>query len=139
MWDDDTASADPAGTFAHQGLPGNALPNAKARLTLDNMGTVTVMISSPKPYKGLGITYVQHSDSLVVLAVEEFSPAARAGINKGDRVVAIGDSRVESLTAAKAASELSLAVDRGAPLIVADKKGKERPVNLDRGFLWLTM
>jgi hypothetical protein len=139
MWDEDTASADPAGTISHQGLPDNALPNANARLTLDNLGTITVMISSPKPYKGLGLTYEQHSDALVVLSVEAFSPAARAGISKGDRVVAIGDSRVESLTAAKAASELSLAVDRGAPLTVADQKGKERVVSLDRGFLWLTM
>jgi hypothetical protein len=139
MWDDDTASADPAGTFAHQGLPENALPNAKARLTLDNLGSVTVMLSSPKPYKGLGITYQQRSDELVVLSVEAFSPAARAGITKGDRVVAIGDNRVQSLTAAKAASDLSLAVDRGAALTVADEHGKERAVSLDRGFLWLTM
>lgn len=139
MWDEDTASADPAGTIAHQGLPENALPNANARLTLDNLGTVTVMISSPKPYKGLGVTYEQHSDALVVLSVEPFSPAARAGISKGERLVAIGDSRVESLTAAKAASEVSLAVDRGASLTVADQKGKERVVSLDRGFLWLTM
>ena len=63
----------------------------------------------------------------------------RAGITKGDRVVAIGDNRVQSLTAAKAASDLSLAVDRGAALTVADEHGKERAVNLDRGFLWLTM
>ncbi|HET8936564.1 MAG TPA: PDZ domain-containing protein [Polyangiales bacterium] len=139
MWDDDTASADPAGAFAHQGLPENALPNARATMRLDNLGTVTIMISSPKPWKGLGVTYEQHGDALVVLAVEPFSPAARAGIAVGDRVVAIGDTRVETLTAARAASDLSLAVDRGALLTVADQHGKERAVNLDRGFLWLTM
>jgi hypothetical protein len=139
LWDEDTASADPAGTFAHVGLPANALPNAKARLMLDNLGSVTVTVSAPKPMKGLGLTYEQRSDALVVLGVEEFSPAARAGIAVGDRVVAIGDARVDSLTDARAASDLSLAVDRGSPLTVADKQGKERPVNLDRGFLWLTM
>jgi membrane-associated protease RseP (regulator of RpoE activity) len=139
LWDEDAASADPAGTFSHLGLPANALPNARARLSLDNLGTVTISISAAKPWKGLGLTYEQHSDALVVLTVEEFSPAARAGIAVGDRVVAIGDTRVETLTAARAASDLSLAVDRGSPLTVADKQGKERAVNLDRGFLWLTM
>jgi hypothetical protein len=139
LWDEDTASADPAGTFAHQGLPANALPNAKARLGLDNLGTVTITISAAKPWKGLGVTYEQHSDSLVVLSVEPFSPAARAGISVGDRVVAIGETRVEQLTAARAASDLSLAIDRGSALTVADQQGKEREVNLDRGYLWLTM
>jgi hypothetical protein len=139
LWDEDAASADPAGAFAHQGLPANALPNAKARLSLDNLGTVTITISAPKPMKGLGIAYEQHSDALLVMAVEAFSPAARAGIEVGDRVVAIGETRVEQLTAARAASDLSLAVDRGSALTVADKRGKEREVNLDRGYLWLTM
>lgn len=139
LWDEDTASADPAGTFTHQGLPSNALPNARARLSLDNLGTVTITVSAPKPYKGLGVTYEQRSDALVVLAVEAFSPAARAGISVGDRIVAIGESRVEQLTAARAASDLSLAVDRGAVLTVADQRGRERQVNLDRGYLWLTM
>jgi hypothetical protein len=54
-------------------------------------------------------------------------------------VVAIGGVRVESLTAAKAASELALAGDRGATLTVADAAGRERSVQLDRGYLWLTM
>jgi len=139
MWDEDVASSDPAGTFSHTGLPENALPNAHARLMLDNLGSVTITILSPKPWKGLGITYEQHSDALVVLAVEELSPAARAGISVGDRVVAIGDSRVSTLTEARAASELSLAQDRGSSLVVADEKGHERPVTLDRGYLWLTM
>jgi hypothetical protein len=139
LWDEDTASADPAGTFSHLGLPDNALPDARARLSLDNRGTVTIMISAPKPWKGLGLTYEQHSDALVVLSVEAFSPAARAGIAVGDRVVAIGDTRIETLSAARAASDLSLAVDRGSALTVADEHGQERAVNLDRGFLWLTM
>jgi hypothetical protein len=139
LWDEDTASADPAGTFAHLGLPANALPNAKARLSLDNLGTATIMISAPKPWKGLGLTYEQHGDALVVLSVEEFSPASRAGIAVGERIVAIGETRVQQLTAARAASDLSLAVDRRSTLTVADQHGKEREVNLDRGYLWLTM
>jgi hypothetical protein len=139
LWDEDTASADPAGMVSSLGLPANALPNARARLSLDNLGTVTITVSAPKALKGVGVTYEQHSDALVVLEVEPFSPAARAGINKGDKVVAIGNARVKELTDARAASDLSLAVDKGSSLTVADQQGKERVVNLDRGFLWQTM
>ena len=139
LWDQDTASADPAGVFSSLGLPANAMPNARARLPLGNLGTVTITVSAPKAWKGLGVNYEQRSDALVVRAVEPFSPAARAGITVGDRVVAIGESRVEQLTAARAASDLSLAVDRGSALTVADQQGKEREVQLDRGYLWLTM
>jgi hypothetical protein len=139
IWDEDLASSDPAGSYTHTGIPENAQSDARARLSLDNLGTVTVTLSAPKAWKGVGLTYEQHSDSLVVLAVEALSPAARAGIGVGDRVLAIAGARIESLTAAKAASELALAADRGAQLTIADAAGRERTVQLDRGYLWLTM
>mgnify|MGYP003407130770 FL=1 len=137
--DQDTASSDPAGAYTRNGLPENALPDAPARLALDNHGSVTIRISKPQPSKGLGVDYEQRSDALVVLRVDEFSPASRAGIKVGESVVAIGEARVSSLTGPKAASELSLSADRAATLTIADAKGKERQVTLDRDFLWLTM
>ena len=140
LWDSDTASSDPAGAIIRSGLPESALPNALAHLTLDNLAVVTVVVSPALPSRGLGIEFEQHDDALWVLNVEPFSPAARAGVHVGDRIVAIGDSRVEALSAARAASDLSLSSDRGATLTVADKGGKPRQVTLERGeYLWLTM
>jgi hypothetical protein len=139
LWDDDAASSDPAGSLQRSGLPETALPDALAHLTLDNLGVITVVVSEPHPSKGLGVEFEQHSDALKVLKVEPFSPAARAGIKTGDKVVAIGDARVESLTAAKAAGELSLSADRGENLKIRDDKGKERDITIDHDFLWLTM
>lgn len=139
LWDSDTAGIDPAGKIVRSGLPDIALPDASAHLTLDNGAVLTVVVSKPLVSQGLGVDFEQHSDALWVLAVERFSPAARAGIQVGDRVVAIGETRVAQLTGAKAASELSLSADRAARLIVADQHGKEREVQLERGYLWLTM
>lgn len=139
LWDDDAASSDPAGAISRSGLPETARPDALAHLNLDNTGTVTIVVSNPTPSKGLGVQYEQRSDALVVLEIEPFSPAARAGIKIGERVVGIGEARVSSLAAAKAASELSLSADRGATLQVQDVRGKEREVTLDRDYLWLTM
>jgi hypothetical protein len=138
MWDRDSGSSDPAGSIQRMGLPETALPDAAARLPLDNLGAVTVMLSAPKPSRGVGIRYEVHGDGLFVLDVEPFSPAARAGVKKGDLIVAIGDSRVEAVGGNKAGSELSLAGDRGYTLTLQAGKG-ERVAQLDREFLWLTM
>lgn len=139
LWDEDSGSNDPAGAISRSGLPETARPDALAHLNLDNLGTVTIVVSNPRPSKGLGVEYEQHSDALVLLGVEPFSPAARAGLKKGDSVVAIGEATVGSLPAARAASELSLSADRGATLKVLDPAGKAREVTLDRDYLWLLM
>jgi hypothetical protein len=139
LWDEDTGANDPAGVLMTRGLPETALPDALAHLALGNGGTVTLIVSTPIALQGVGISFEQHSDALVVLTVEPFSPAARAGIQIGDRIVAIGDNPVERLTPAKAASELSLSVDRGSTLTVSDGRNKPRQVTLDRDYLWLTM
>lgn len=139
LWDDDAASNDPAGAIVRSGLPETARPDAVAHLSLGNTATVTIVVGAPHPFKGLGVTYEQRSAALVLQAVEPFSPAARAGLKVGDSVVAIGQSRVSQLSAAKASSELSLSADRGATLKVVDESGKEREVTLDRDFLWLLM
>jgi hypothetical protein len=138
MWDRDGASSDPAGSVQRLGLPETALLDAAARLPLDNLGAVTVMVSRPKASRGVGIRYEVHGDGLLVLDVEPFSPAARAGVKKGDLITQIGDSRVETVGENKAASELSLASDRGYTLTLSNGK-HERTATLDRDSLWLTM
>ena len=139
LWDDDSASEDPAGVLIRSGLPETALPNAVAHLTLENLAVVSLTVASPLPYKGVGIEFEERSDALLVLQVEPFSPAARAGIRAGDRIVGIGSTRVEVLGGARAASELSLGSDRGSTLTVADANGKEREAALDKDYLWLTL
>lgn len=139
LWDEDAGTNDPAGAIGRVGLPETARPDALAHLNLDNLGTVTVTVSSPRPSKGLGVDYEQHSDALVLLGVQPFSPAARAGLKAGDSVIGIGETTVGSLPAARAASELSLSADRGATLKVRDGRGQSREVTLDRDYLWLLM
>jgi hypothetical protein len=140
IWDRDSAvGADPAGAISHSGLPPAALPDALARLTLDNLGMVVVTVSAPRAHQGVGIRFEMRPDALVVLDVDRYSPAARAGILKGERIVGIGASRVAEMKEDEAASRLSLAYDRGSPLTVAGSQGNEREVTLDKGFIWLVM
>ncbi|MDD9937467.1 MAG: PDZ domain-containing protein [Myxococcales bacterium] len=141
LWDRDTAvSADPIGRIERRGLPTSAAPGAIARLQLDSKAVLVLRVGEPVAHKGVGLSVELRSEGLKVLSVETHSPAGRAGIRPGELIVGIGTERVAHMNDDDAASELSLASDRGHKLMVADSDGKnEREVNLDKGFTWLTM
>lgn len=141
MWDrDDGPTNQPIGIWRGQGLPPNALPDADARVNMANGASLTFRIAAPAAHRGLGIEeYELRGDNLFVLRVIEHSPAGRAGIAAGDAIVAIGDRTVEDLGEAGAASALSMAADRQASLRVRKSDGGEEVVEVDRGYVWLTM
>ena len=140
VWDGDTVGGDPVGILRERGLPGTALPGAPTRLLLEGGSYLTIQIDNPTPHRGVGIDeYEVRPDSLLVISVNGNSPASRAGIEPGESVVAVGDERVSALGDAQAASALSMAVTRHRSLTVADANGRERSVDLDSGFVWLTM
>jgi len=140
VWDRDTVGADPVGIYNDRGLPDNALPDADARIMLEGGSWLTIRATAPRPHRGVGIEeYEVRPDELVVARVLQHSPAGRAGIEPGDRIVAVGDQRVADLNEAQAASALSMAANRDRQLTVKDEGGEERQVDLDRGYVWLTM
>ena len=141
LWDwDSPVSGDPIGRIERSGLPSNAQPGAQARLQLDRASTVVVMLSAPHPHRGVGVSVELRGDYLEVLSVEAFSPASRAGIRTGERILAIGDRRISDLSDGDKRSELSMASERKQKLLVADTEGHgEREVTLDGGFVWLVM
>jgi hypothetical protein len=140
LWDRDTpVSADPMGHVERRGLP-NALPGTESRFVLNTSAVVTLAVTVPEPRRGVGISVELQPNALKVLSVEPYSPAARAGIKKGDRIVSIGHAKVSELSEDKAASEISLAVDRQHALRVTDSEGaNEREVKLDQGYVWLVL
>jgi hypothetical protein len=140
LWDRDTAvSADPMGRIERQGIPAGAQPGALARLTLSSTAIVAVRFDDPIPYRGVGLSVELRPDGLKVLTVEPFSPAGRAGLKQGERIVGIGPERVAHMSDDQAASARSLASDRGREITVADVTGVERTVTLDKGFVWLVL
>ncbi|MEC7520438.1 MAG: PDZ domain-containing protein [Myxococcota bacterium] len=140
VWDADTVGADPVGIHRTNGLPQNAVPDADARIMLEGGSWLTIRITAPRAHRGVGIAeYEVRPDALVVVRVEPHSPAGRAGIEPGDAIVAVGDERVSELNEAQAASALSMAANRSRQLTVRNAQGRERQVDLDQGYVWLTL
>lgn len=140
LWDEDGVGADVVGSYRNRGLPATALPGADARLLLEGGSYVTIRVNPPRAHRGLGVEeYVVKPDELEVVRVLPYSPAGRAGLEPGDRVVAVGDQRIADLSDAQAASALSMSITRHSALTVRRGEGPERTVDIDDGYIWLTM
>ncbi len=140
VWDRDAVGGDPVGIYRGHGLPGNALPGVEARILLEGGSYVTIRMDDPAAHRGVGVRMFEvHGSELLVVEVEAHSPAGRAGIVAGDRIVSIGGRPVSELGGSAATGALSMAAERHQVLGVLDATGDERDVELDHGYVWLTM
>ncbi len=140
VWDSDELGGDPVGIWRGIGLPPNARSGVDARILLEGESYVTVRVDPPQPHRGVGIRLFEvHGSDLQVVEVEPFSPAARADVVAGDRILAIGGQTVGQLGTQRAAGALSMAAERQEPLRIANVQGAERTVTLDRGYVWLIL
>lgn len=140
VWDADELGGDPVGIWRGVGMPPNARSGVDARILLEGESYLTIRVDAPQPHRGVGIRLFEvHDGDLEVLEVEPYSPAARADIVPGDRIIAIGNQTVSQLGSARAAGALSMAAERQEALRVRNRQGAERTVELDRGYVWLIL
>ena len=132
--------ADPVGIYRRRGLPQSGTGQAHARVMLEGGSYLTLQVRPPSPHRGVGIEdYEVRPGELVVQRINTYSPAGRAEIEPGDRIVAIDGRRISEMTDAEAASSLSMAARRQTPLTVVRGAEPERTVELDRGYVWLIL
>lgn len=140
VWDQDTRiSADPMGAAVGRGLPRGIVPNTASRITLNNLATLIVTVTAPTPHRGVGLSVEIHPDALLIAGVTPRSPASRAKLKEGERILVIGGATVTELTDNDAFSRLSLALDKKTTLVVAGTNGTQRTVTLDGAPLWKTL
>jgi hypothetical protein len=135
LWDKDTLGGDPIGIYEGRAL-GEAILDADTTIKLDSGAAITLRIMKPEPKLGVGISsYEVRPSALLILEVADASPAARAGLASGDRIVAIDGKPIKSLSRPQAESALALAAQRKSLLQV--ERGKaQRKVTLDSGYIW---
>ena len=139
LWDrDGPTDADPIGVRVMRGLPDVVLPDSDAFIRLEGGAELLFRVMYPHAQRGIGIReYEVHDDALVVLDVIERSPAGRAALRPGDRIVEIGGTSVSQLGAAEAATKLVQSAQHQFPLAVVGSDGRSRILTLDRGYVWL--
>jgi hypothetical protein len=136
-YDMDAARSAPIGVATFTGVPVGMVPGAPVVVRLDTGATVRLRFDPPRPHRGIGIRRVEERGSaLVVLDVEPYSPAGRAGVTRGERIVTLEGEPVDHFGPGGAAGKLSQAAGRGIRISV------ERPsgvvvLDLDRGYTWV--
>lgn len=141
VWDRDAVGADPIGVYRGHGRPANALPGVEARILLEGESYLTIRLDEPHAHRGIGISAFEvRGSELVVVSVEEHSPAGRAGLVPGDRITAIGGRAVGELGQQQATGALSMAAERHQDLsVISSGQSQAHDVELDHGYVWLTM
>lgn len=141
VWDRDAVGADPVGIYRGHGRPPNALPGVDARILLEGESYLTIHLGEPHAHRGIGISAFEvRGSELVVISVEAHSPAGRAGIVPGDRITSIGGRAVSELGQQQATGALSMAAERHQNLsVISAGQTQAREVELDHGYVWLTM
>ena len=138
LWDDDGVTSDPIGVYEGRAL-GEAIVDADTILKLEGGATLTVRVERPEAHRGTGIAlYEVRKNALVLLDILPNSPAQRAGLKAGDRIVALDGRTIEELGPKKAESALVLSAQNQSELMV-DRNGKSQVVKLDRGLVWLSL
>jgi hypothetical protein len=138
LWDKDGIGNDPIGMYEGRALA-NAQLDADTTVPLEGSATLTFRVRAPSPHAGVGIaSYEVRKDALLVLKVLADSPASRAELRAGDRIVALAGRSVLELGQHAAESGLALAAQNRTELTV--KRGEHlRTVTLDQGYIWLSM
>lgn len=88
-------------------------------------------------FEGIGIEFTMIRDTVVVMATTNGSPAHRAGIRPGDRIVAAGDSLLVGGISIESVAEM-LQGEKGTPVsltILKHDDGQTLTVNLVRGTI----
>jgi S1-C subfamily serine protease len=130
--------ADPIGMYEGRAFSESIL-GSETTIKLDSGASLTLRLSQPEPKQGVGIVeYELRPSSVLVLAIAPNSPAARARLASGDRILTIDGKAVASLGSQETESALALAAQKESELRVARDKA-ERTVKIDNGYVWPAM
>jgi len=108
----------------------NTLDPYSTYLTPDQLNEVYAQIEGN--FVGLGVELKPHRDTLMVLRVITGSPAERAGIRPGDRIVAVDGRQTKDVSTERAANLLQGPAGTSVQLTLADAAGQTRSVTVGR-------
>lgn len=99
-------------------------------------GAVTLHVSAAKPIWGAGFWYELRNDAAFVSRLVEASPAARGGVQPGDKIVSIDGEPVEKMSLNDVRSKLGSFPAAGYDLALVHKDGGSVTVKLKEGPIY---
>jgi membrane-associated protease RseP (regulator of RpoE activity) len=105
-------------------------------LLCDNGATVRLHVEPARAVVGVGITLEVHFGEVIVTRVVPESPADRAGLRAGSRIVAIQGKRVRDMVEGEARSMIYANLRTGFTLSVLEGDGTTRTVELENGPIY---
>jgi membrane-associated protease RseP (regulator of RpoE activity) len=99
------------------------LADGRWTASFDMGGRVTLLIKPARPMWGLGIWYELRQGGASITRLLDNSPAARAGLKKGDEIVGIGPTEVRLMTPDEIRSAMNAPPAAGLQLTVRHADG----------------
>jgi len=137
LWDSDPLNNRAIGTGSARVSP-EMLTDGGFTARFDMGGHVTLTIKPAKPVWGLGVWYEVRGKSAGVTRLLDNSPAARAGLRKGDEIVAIGPTQVKDMTTDEVRSAMNAPPMDGLALTVRHADGATLNAKVKQGPIYPT-
>ena len=109
------------------------------RIDFEFGGSITLAFEPAHALLGLGLWYELGNDTCTITRVIERSPAERAGIQKGDRLVQIGGQSVAAMSLESLQSALNAVPLDGVPMVFQRAAGASISVTLREGPSYPTL
>lgn len=122
LWDSDPLNDRAIGKQSTRVTP-EMLSDGRWRASFDMGGSVTLVVQPAHALWGLGFWYELRQGAARVTRLYAHSPASRAGLRKGDAIVAIGPTDVAVMTADEVRSAINAPPPDGLVLTVRHADG----------------
>jgi hypothetical protein len=135
VWDVKALADRPIGVSKVRLSP-ELLSLGQVRTELEGGGEVTLSIEPAKAVWGAGIWFELRNDGAVVTRLLDESPASRAGIRRGDRILSIDGRPTASLSPSETRSLLAAIPAKGRVLVLAHEGGGTLDATLVEGPIY---
>ena len=136
LWDKNALNDRPIGVRDLGRASEESRQTQQIRVELEGGGEVLLAFEPAHPVLGVGLWYELRNDQCFVTRLLEQSPAARAGIEKGDEVIKIAGKTVKSTTPDDVQSLWNAIPLAGMPVTVRHAGGATMDVVLKEGPIY---
>jgi hypothetical protein len=110
--------------------------SGELELECDSGATIVLGVETPEARIGYGFAYEMQTYDAVVTKVFQESPAARAGLHVGDRILAIDHEKLREMKEGELLTRLNLPRKEGVLLRLRRKDGAEVELSLREGAIY---